>query len=111
MRILSRVLVLLIGGMCVACSPQPSPETTALEPYLLTVGEVGGAGRPGDPTEHLLLRRFIQSPLFDRLAEPLLNYRETRGEALIVHLEESHQEATLRGDLRAGPRTHKTRCN
>jgi hypothetical protein len=35
------VLVLLIGGMCAACSPQPSAETTALEPYLLTVGDVG----------------------------------------------------------------------
>ena len=41
MRILSPVLVLLIGGMCVACSPQPSAEATALEPYLLTVSEVG----------------------------------------------------------------------
>lgn len=41
MRILFPVLVLLIGGLCVACSPQPSAETTALEPYLLTVGEVG----------------------------------------------------------------------
>ena len=41
MRTLFPVLVLLIGGMCVACSPQPSAETTALEPYLLTVGEVG----------------------------------------------------------------------
>ena len=41
MRILTPVLVLLIGGMCVACSPQPSEETAALEPYLLTVGEVG----------------------------------------------------------------------
>jgi hypothetical protein len=27
--------------MCGACSPQPSAETTALEPYLLTVSEVG----------------------------------------------------------------------
>jgi hypothetical protein len=33
--------VLVVGGVCGACSPQPSAETKALEPHLLSVGEVG----------------------------------------------------------------------
>jgi hypothetical protein len=41
MRMRSPVLLLVIGATCLACSPQPSADTAAMEPYLLTVGEVG----------------------------------------------------------------------
>lgn len=41
MRVFSPVLlVAVIGAICVACSPQPSAETAALEPYLLSVEDV-----------------------------------------------------------------------
>ena len=42
MWVFSRMVVaVVVGGMCVACSPQPSADTVALEPYLLTADEVG----------------------------------------------------------------------
>jgi len=42
MRVFSPVLlVAMLAAICVACSPQPSSETAALEPYLLSVEDVG----------------------------------------------------------------------
>lgn len=42
MRLVCRVLLtVVVAGLGVACSPQPSDETIALEPYLLTADEVG----------------------------------------------------------------------
>lgn len=38
---LSPVLLLVIGATCVACSPQPSADTAAMEERLLTVSEIG----------------------------------------------------------------------
>jgi hypothetical protein len=40
-RVFSPILVVVVlGAVCVACSPQPSAETAALEPYLLSVEDV-----------------------------------------------------------------------
>lgn len=42
MWVFSRMVVaVVVGGICVACSPQPSADTVALEPYLLTADDVG----------------------------------------------------------------------
>lgn len=39
--LLGVVVVVLLGSVCGACSPQPTAETSALEPYLLALDDVG----------------------------------------------------------------------
>jgi hypothetical protein len=70
------VLVLLIGGMCAACSPQTSAETTALEPYLLTVGDAarGGVGWLWNPP--LSARPTTRPPKY--ASHPMTPYRRIR---------------------------------